>query len=95
MDNPAINHYWPDYSVTPGEVLEYELELRQMSKSELARRAALTEEHVISIIKNKGTAIITPETAIQLGHVLGMPAEYWLSLEAHYQETRARLAESV
>ncbi|MCF6212370.1 MAG: ImmA/IrrE family metallo-endopeptidase [Gammaproteobacteria bacterium] len=93
MDNAATNQYIPDYTVTPGEVLEYELELRSMSKSELAKRTGLTEKHIIAIIKGKGTVIITPETAIKLERALGMPVEYWLNLEAHYQETRARLAE--
>lgn len=26
-------------------------------------------------------------------HAPGMPVEYWLNLEAHYRETRARLVE--
>jgi addiction module HigA family antidote len=93
MDNAAINHYTPDYTVTPGEVLGYELELRNMSRTELAKRTGLSEKHIIAILKGKGTIIITPETAIKLERALGMPVEYWLNLEAHYQETRARLAE--
>ena len=92
MDNAAINHYTPDYTVTPGEVLGYELELRNMSRTELAKRTGLSEKHIIAILKGKGTVIITPETAIKLERALGMPVEYWLNLEAHYQETRARLA---
>lgn len=95
MDNAAINHYTPDYTVTPGEVLGYELELRNMSRAELAKRTGLSEKHIIAILKGKGTVIITPETAIKLERALGMPVEYWLNLEAHYQETRARLAEEV
>ncbi|MES9903588.1 MAG: helix-turn-helix domain-containing protein [Sedimenticola sp.] len=93
MESKTTNQYTPDYTVTPGEVLEYELELRNMSKSELAKRTGLTEKHIIAIIKGKGTTIITPETAIKLERALGMPVEYWLNLEALYQETRARLAE--
>lgn len=93
MANTATNAYQPDYAVTPGEVLEYELELRQMSKAELAKRTGLTEKHINSIVKAKGKSAITPETAIKLERALGMPVEYWLNLEAHYQETQARLAE--
>jgi len=88
------NEYLPDYAVPPGEVLEYELELRQMTKSELARRTGLTEKHVNAIVKNKGKFSITPETAIKLERALAMPAQYWLNLEAQYQEVRARLAEA-
>jgi len=93
MENRTTNQYTPDYAVAPGEVLGYELDLRNMSRSELAKRTGLTEKHIIAIIKGKGTTIITPETAIKLERALGMPVEYWLNLEALYQETRARLAE--
>jgi addiction module HigA family antidote len=87
MDNADINHYTPDHTVTPGEVLEYELELRNMSRIELARRPGLSEKHIIAILKGEGTTVITPETAIKLERALGMPADYWLNLEAHYRET--------
>jgi len=93
MDSTAINHYAPDYTVTPGEVLAYELEQRNISRTELAKRTGLSEKHIIAILKGKGTIIITPETAIKFERALGMPVDYWLNLEAHYQETRARLAE--
>jgi addiction module HigA family antidote len=73
-------------------VLEYEIEIRKMSKAELAKRTGLTESHVNSILKCKGRSAITPDTAIKLEHALGMPVDYWLNLEAHYHETQARLA---
>lgn len=95
MDKALQNEYIPDYAVTPGEVLAHELELRRMSRAELAKRTGLSEKHVISILKGKGSTIITPETAIKLERALGMPVDYWLNLEANYQETRARLAEQV
>lgn len=93
MDKALQNEYFPDYVVTPGEVLEHELELRRMTRAELAKRTGLSEKHVIAILKGKGSTIITPETAIKLERPLGMPVDYWLNLEANYQETRARLAE--
>lgn len=93
MDKRTQNEYTPDYAVAPGEVLAYELELRGMTRAELAKRIGLSEKHVIAIIKGKGSTIITPETAIRLERALGMPVDYWLNLEALYQETRARLAE--
>jgi HTH-type transcriptional regulator / antitoxin HigA len=40
------------------------------------------------MLKGKGTAIITPETAIKLERALGMPVDYWLNLETNYQQTR-------
>ena len=91
MDKQVTNEYQPDYAVTPGEVLSAELELRGMSQQELARRTGLTPKHIISILQAKST--ITPETAIKLERALGMPADYWLNLESHYQEVVARLNE--
>lgn len=93
MDNTTRNEYLPDHAVAPGEVLAYELELRGMTRTELAKRTGLSEKHVIAILKGKGNTIITPETAIKLERAVGMPVDYWLNLEANYQETRARLAE--
>lgn len=94
MANAAINDYTPDYAVSPGEVLRYELELRDMSQAELAGRAGLCKQRVMAILNGDDRVIITPETALKLEHALGMPVEYWLNLEAHYRETRARLAET-
>ena len=86
-----INEYLPDYAVAPGEILDHELDIRGMSQKELANRTGLTTKHLISILNGKSS--ITPETAIKFERALGMPADYWLNLESHYQETVARLNE--
>lgn len=91
MDKQIVNEYLPDYAVTPGEVLDYELGLRGMSKQELAKRTGFTPKHIISLVQGKSS--ITPESAIKLERALGMPAEYWLNLESHYQEAAARINE--
>lgn len=91
MDNQIINEYTPDYAVAPGEVLDYELELREMSRKELANRTGLTPKHLISILAARSP--ITPETAIKFERALGMPADYWLNLESIYQEALARINE--
>lgn len=85
------NQFKPNYAIPPGEILEDELELRSMNKAELSKRTGLTAKHLIDI--RKGDSPITPETAIKFERALGMPADYWLNLESHYQETKARLAE--
>lgn len=85
------NQFEPNYAISPGEILADELELRSMSQKELSKRTGITEKHLISILKAK--ASITPETAIKFERAIGMPADYWLNLESHYQEIKARLAE--
>ena len=85
------NTFQPDYAISPGEILSVELTLRGMTQQELARRTGITPKHIISILKAKSA--ITPETAIKFERALGMPVEYWLNLESHYQEILARMAE--
>ncbi|SEH06886.1 HigA family addiction module antitoxin [Candidatus Venteria ishoeyi] len=85
------NEFYPDYAVSPGEVLSVELEIRGMTQQELAKRTGITPKHIISILKAK--SVVTPETAIKFERALGMPVEYWLNLESHYQEILARMVE--
>jgi len=87
MDKVATNEYLPDYAVAPGEVLAYELELRNMTRAELAKRTGLSEKHVTAILVGNGTSEITPEIAVKLQEALGMPVGYWLNLENNYQNT--------
>lgn len=77
-----------DWAVSPGEVLAEALEERDMSQSELARRMGRPIKTINEIVNAK--AALTPETAIQLELVLGIPASLWVNLEATY---RRHLAE--
>ena len=80
----AIEHnYDPDYAAAPGEILEEILDVRGISKGDLAERCGLTPK-TISLI-TAGKAPVTPETAIQLERVLGMSANVWNNLEANYR----------
>lgn len=85
------NEFKPNYAVSPGEILADELEIRSMKQKELSKRTGITEKHIIDIVKAKSP--ITPSTAIKFERAIGMPADYWLNLESHYQEIKARLAE--
>lgn len=91
MAKQAINQYMPDYIVSPGEVLEFELQMRGMTQNELAKRTGLTPKHIGAIVNAKSA--ITPETAIKLERAIGMPVQYWMNLETQYQEALARKAE--
>ena len=51
MVKQVTNEYQPDYAVSPGEVLSYELELRDMKQQELAKRTGLTPKHIVSLMK--------------------------------------------
>ncbi len=79
----------PDYAVPPGETLRETIAAMGITQRELCARTGLSTKHVNQIIK--GTAPITPDTAIRLERVTGVPAHMWNNLEANYRERLARL----
>lgn len=92
MDKPTEYAYQPDYAVAPGEVLADELEARGMTQFDLAQRAGLSPPQLDSIAQ--ATVAITPDLAARLERALGMPVEFWLKLEARYEDTQARIAKA-
>src|SRR3990170_182510 len=78
-----------DLPIPPGEFLAETLETLNLTQTELARRMDRPVQAINEIVR--GTKEITPETAIQLERVLGIPAHIWLGLETEYQHTKARL----
>ncbi|MBD1925140.1 HigA family addiction module antidote protein [Trichocoleus sp. FACHB-90] len=99
MSNAIQNQYTPNYVSPPGETLEEILEEREMTQAELAERTGRPKKTISEIINGK--AAITPETALQLERVLGVPASFWNNRERLYrealahQEERDRLSEQV
>lgn len=91
MSSNNKNQFKPDYVVPPGETLLETIETIGMSQAELAERTGRPKKTINEIIKGK--VAITPETALQLERVLGIPASFWNNLERNYQETLARLNE--
>ncbi len=88
MGNERMNAYRPDAVSPPGETLEELLDERGMTQAELAERTGRPKKTINEIIQGK--AALTPETAIQLERVLGVPANFWLTREQHYREFLAR-----
>jgi HTH-type transcriptional regulator/antitoxin HigA len=80
--------YRPETFTAPGEIIADLLEERGLSQKELARRMGRPQKTINEIIHGK--AALTPETANQLELVLGTPASYWLTHEAHYRAYLAR-----
>ena len=80
-----------DFVSPPGETLLELLDEREMSQAELAQRMGRPTKTINEIAKGKTT--ITPETALQLEKVLGVPARFWLARELDYRNFLARQAE--
>jgi len=91
MTERYINEYMPDSVSLPGETLQEVLDDRQMTQAELAERMGRPKKTVNEIVQGK--AALTPETALQLERVLGVPASFWNNLEQNYREAQARKAE--
>ena len=91
MITPADVTYRPDYAIPPGETLRETLESTGMTQADLARRTSLSAKHINQIVQ--GVAPISPDTALALERVLGVPARFWLALEANYQSRQTRLRE--
>ena len=83
--------YQPETVSPPGDTLLELLETIGMSQAELAERAGRPTKTINEIIKGK--AAVTPETALQLERVLGVPASFWNNRERNYREALARKAE--
>ena len=80
--------YHSDLAIAPGEyLLEASTELG-LNQADLAKRMGRPVQAISEIVK--GIKAITPDTALQLEQVLGVPAHIWTGLEADYQLIRAR-----
>jgi len=75
-------------AIPPGEYLEEVIGELGMTKDELAQRMGRPATKLSPIFK--GEKAITPDTALQLEKVVGVPAHIWMGLEAEYRLTLAR-----
>ncbi len=89
----TVKNYYPDYLVTPGEVLEDYLDSIGLTQAALAERTGLSKKTINEIVKAKSA--ITAETALKFERTLGRPAHFWGNLERQYQEDKTRLADKI
>ncbi|MDP6954106.1 MAG: HigA family addiction module antitoxin [Alphaproteobacteria bacterium] len=82
MTRPAIH---------PGEILADEIEVLDITATELARQIAVPPNRVLQIIH--GQRGITADTALRLGHWFGNSAQFWLNLQNAYDLRRAEAAD--
>lgn len=73
----------------PGATIKEQLSERQMSQKEFAARMNMSEKHISQLIN--GEVALTPETAIKLEMVLGVPAKFWNNLEEIYRDRMLRI----
>ena len=68
----------------PGATIKEQLNGRDMSQKEFAVRMDMSEKHISKLIN--GDVQLTPDVAVRLEMVLGVPAKFWNNLEAIYRE---------
>ena len=77
-----------DIAIPPGELLAEELEARDLSQADLARRIGRPPQAISEIVR--GRKRITAGTALDLEAALGIPARLWLNLQSTYDLALAR-----
>ena len=80
-----------DLRYPPGEYLAEVIDELGMSQVDVARRMGRPVQAINEIIK--GHKAITPDTALQLEQVTGVPAALWTGLEEEYRLALARQQE--
>lgn len=68
----------------PGATIKEQLLDRKMSQKEFASRMDMSEKHISRLIN--GEVQLTPDVAMRLEMVLGLPAHFWNNLESIYRE---------
>lgn len=73
----------------PGATIKEQLVDRGMSQKEFASRMEMSEKHISKLIN--GEVQLTPDVAMRLEMVLGVPAHFWSNLESIYREKIAKV----
>jgi antitoxin HigA-1 len=77
----------------PGEMLLEEfLKPLEISRSDFAARLGISAATMSAIINRERG--VTPDVALRLAQVLGVPADFWLGLQQDYDLWRASRSES-
>lgn len=91
MNSQSQTEYRPNYAVAPGAVLDEHREAAGMTQAALGQRLGFSTKHINRLLH--GREPVTPETALKLATVFGLPAHVWLGMEARYREHLARAQE--
>ncbi len=78
-----------NYAVAPGDFLQEWLDDTATTQQEAGDRLGCSRKHVNEIVN--GRTPVTPEMALRLQRLTGIPADTWLVYEAGYRADLARL----
>ena len=93
MDKVIKNEYMPDYVSPPGDTLLEVLHSQGIKQVTLSERIGRSKKFINEIIKGKEN--ISPEVALQLERVLGIPSSFWNNRQRRYDDYLARIREEI
>ncbi|KXK26866.1 MAG: putative HTH-type transcriptional regulator YddM [candidate division WS6 bacterium OLB20] len=76
------------FIIPPGETIKEQLAYLGMSQKELATRMNYSEKAISKLINGKVS--LTTDTALELENIFGIPAVFWINLDANYQLRKKR-----
>lgn len=76
-------------AIPPGETIKEQLQNRGLTQREFAERMDFSDKHISRLIN--GYVELNTNVALRLETVLGLPASFWLNLEANYRENLERV----
>jgi len=83
------NKYYPNYLVSPGDILIEDLNYFNLLPIELSDRINIDVKIINGILK--GEEPITREIAISFAKIFKRPSRFWMNLEKQYQKDKERL----
>lgn len=75
----------------PGETIKEQLAINELTEKEFAARMGMSENYISRLIN--GDVNLTPDIAVRLETVLGVPALFWNNLETIYQDKLLKIKE--
>lgn len=91
MGEVLKNEYTPDYISSPGDTLLEILESQGIKQVTLSERIGRSKKFINEIVRGKEN--ISPEVALQLERVLGIPSSFWNNRQRRYDDYQARIKE--
>ena len=89
--NSKGKEIYTDVALHPGELLQDELEAREIKKTAFAALLGIKPGHLSELLR--GRRHVSAATALKLEKLLNIPAEHWMRLQVYYDLFVERLRE--
>ena len=90
--NSKGKEIFTDVSLHPGEILQMELEARNIKKIDFAFSLGMKPSHFSELLHGKRH--VSAYVGIKLEKMLGIPAKYWMRVQVYYDLFMERLKQT-